>query len=770
MKIATLLVTCAPVALWVSLSTAAAQSATPAPPLAGQSIAGAAGPASDEDQTGIGEIIVTANRRAENQQSVPITISAFKGETLTALGVRSTVDLPQLTPGLNLTRTLAGSNTFLRGVGTTNSGYTTESPVATYIDGLYLPNAAASAFNFNNIERIEVLKGPQGTLYGRNTTGGLVQVITKDPGDVASLDVSAGYGNYDTTQLNFYGSTPIATNLAGNIAVNFTDQADGWYRNIFLNTDAFKYKDVGVQGKLKWTPGPDTKVTLRGFYDRVRSDQGNFAGVFPGSLGIDGTPYLGKGNFASRITPFVRQRQANVSLKVEQGLGFATLSSITGYIDNKSSSQSVQNGIVGQPITGQSAVNIGIPARAKTFSQELQLASNASTSKLQWIAGLFYYHDDTHVATEVYSTCVGATCAGTPVPTRTAGFQKTRSYSAYGEGTYSITSSTRLTLGLRYTRDQKSLSGLAEPLPGRPNTPASLPATAVLHPGDPFAGNPSGIDTDVNFAKLTYKAVLAQDLSSDVHLYASFNRGFKSGGFNPISFTNPPSKPETLDDYEIGVKSELFDRMLRLNVAGFYYDYRDIQLRSTAPPAPPGGSILFNAASAHIKGVDADFVFAPARGFTISGGLEYLDARYASFPGGTCVTPRPVGGAVLGGTASTPCDLTGKRPPSSPRFSYNFGPSYTFSTAIGSFTATANDGYKSSYFWDLDNRIKQKSFHLVNASVTWTANDHRFSVQVFAKNINNAYYATSGSEGTGGNDVYLPGAPRTYGATLRFHF
>jgi len=620
-------------------------------------------------------------------------------------------------------------------------------------------------------QRIEVLKGPQGTLYGRNTTGGLIHVITKEPSlTKPALDASVTYESYNTVRANFYGSAPLSDTVGFNVALTYTNQADGWGRNSFLNTDALTFEDFGAQAKLLWKPDSSTRIELRGFFDRVKSDQGNSATIYPGSIGIDGTRYLGRYVVASRMKPLVIQRMYNFSLKAERDLGFATLTSITGYIDSRSPSSNIQNGIVGNPVAGQSAVNLNLLATAKTFSQELQLTSRSTDSKFQWIVGAFYYHDDTSLRTNVYGTCVGTTCAAAPVPTRTTGYQTTKSYSAYGEGTYSITPSTRITLGLRYTSDEKSLTGLAEPLSGQPNSVMTLPASVVLHPGDPFAGNPNGIDTDVTFGKLTWKAVLAQDLTPDIHAYASYNRGFKSGGYNPVGFTNPPSRPEVLDAYEIGVKSELFDRLLRLNVGAFYYNYKDIQLRSTAPPAPAGGSILFNAASTHIKGIDADFVLAPVRGLTFNGGLEYLDAEFASFPGGTCSSPRAIGGAVVGGVASVPCDLAGNRPPSAPEFSYNLGFTYEFDTPIGNWSVTANDGYKGSYFWEPDNRIKQDAYHLINASLTWTAPDGHFSVQAFGKNLLGEYYFASASEGTGGNDVYVPGAPRTYGVTARFKF
>lgn len=374
------------------------------------------------------------------------------------------------------------------------------------------------------------------------------------------------------------------------------------------------------------------------------------------------------------------------------------------------------------------------------------------------------------IDTQVYGTCIDQVCAPSPPSVRTTGFQKTKSYSLYGEGTYSLTDTTRLTLGLRYTSDQKSLTGIMTPLPGLPNSFPAFPPTITTYPGQEINGVP-GIDTDVTFDKLTWRIVLAQDLSDDVHAYASYNRGFKSGGFNPISFTNPASRPEVLDAYEIGVKSELFDRMLRLNISGFYYEYKDIQLRSSAPPAPPGGTILYNAASAHIKGVDVDFEFAPVRGLMINGGMEYLDAKYHDFPGGVCTVPIPVGtnGPGLGGTVTVLCDLAGARLPQAPKFSYSIGVTYSVDTDMGRFDFNANDGYKSTFVWEPDNRLKQKGYHLINASITWAPNGSPFSLQAFGRNLAGKYYFTSGAS-AGGTDGYLPGAPRTYGLKARVQF
>lgn len=722
-------------------------------------------------EVGIADIIVTANRRSENLQKVPISIAAFDEKTLSRLGIQSSVDLPQVTPGLVQNRAIVGVNAFLRGVGQSTGGYTSEVPVATYLDGLYLPNSAASAFSFNNIERIEVLKGPQGTLYGRNTTGGLIHVITKDPGSKPSVDVSASYGNYNTTQLNFYGSAPLSDSFGANIAVTYTNQMDGWGHNAFTGHEAYTFKDFGVQAKLKWTPGPDTSATLRVFYDRINSDQGLNGQIFPGSIGADGTTNKGEYVTNLRRTPFAKQTQKIVSLKLEHGFDFAKLTSTTGYIHNESPAFFVQTYNVGNAVTGQNATFFGLDEKAKTFSQELQLASN-NDSALSWIVGAFYYHDKTNIKGSVSGYCSGttaATCAGSPAPRFTDGTQKTDSVSGYVDGTYSVTPTTRVTLGVRYTRDKKSISGLSTPLPGLPNTPASLPAP--VYPGQPFGTFPNGIPTEITAKKLTYRAVLAQDVLDDVNVYASYNRGFKSGGFGITAFNNIPTKPEVLDSFEVGFKSRTADRVLQLNASAFYYIYKNIQLRTTAPPAVPGTTILYNAAKAHIKGIDVDAVIAPLPGLSFNLAGELLDAEYEDFPGGTVSFPRPIGGAVIGGYGTTPnVQLKGYNLPQAPKFSFTLGVNYSLNTSVGRFDFNASDGYKSRYYFEPNNRLGQKGFHLVNASLTWTPEDSGFSLQVYGRNLTGYYYFTGGGDGAGGNDFGIPGAPRTYGVKARYQF
>lgn len=760
-------VSAAPLLLALTVGNACAQTALPeAAPAADTPAANAATPATPGT---LQEVKVTATRRSANLQKVASTVDVLSNETLGNLSVQGTMDIQGLVPGLTLVRS-GGVVPFLRGVGTNNSGFTAEPPVGIYIDGLYLANSSAGMFSFNNIERIEVLKGPQGTLYGRNTTGGLINVITRDPEDKPHADTSLTYASYDTKTLNFYGSTPLTDTLFMNLALISSDQGKGWGHNITTGHDNLKAKESGVQLKLLWKPQVGTRVTLRAFSDYSNTDQGFWNAIIPGTVGIDGTHYLGEYTNAARRDNSVVIHQFNGSLKLEQDVGFANFLSMTGYQHNTSPVQFTSNAIPGNPVTGQSAVEVNLFGENKTFSQELQLSSKASPSPLDWIVGTFYYNDDTVTRIDTFGTCIGTVCAGSPVPTRVTGKPTTKSISVYADGNYKVADATRLTLGVRYTQDKKGLTGLAEPLTGLPNSPSSLPAGTVLHPGDPYAGNPSGIPTEVTFNKTTFRAAVAQDFTKNVNGYVSFNRGYKAGGYNSVAFNNPVSLPETLDATEVGLKSELFERRVRLNLAAFHYNYKDIQLRSTVPPAPPGSSLLLNAAVAKVNGLDADFNIIASDSLHINGGFELLNAKYNQFLGGTCSTPKVITGTTLGGANSVSCDLSGYPVVNSPKYSYTLGFVYYFDIASGKLSLAANDAYKSGYNLVADGNTTQKAYHNTSASLTWKSPDEHYDVQAFGKNLGSAYYYTSAQGATGGSFIYTPGAPRTFGLTVGYHY
>ena len=752
--------------------TAASEQPIPSPP-----VNSAAQEGDDVSSGGLETIVVTATRRSVNLQRVPATIEAVSASTLKDFNVTGVLQLPSLVSGLVVTPS-GGNNIFLRGIGSPSTGFN-EAQTAVYIDGLYLANPAASILSFNNIDRVEVLKGPQGTLYGRNVTGGLISVITRDPGTAAHIDASIGYANYQTLTTNLYASAPLGETLGANIAIYHQKQSKGWGVNLFTGHDDQKSDETGVEVKLQYRPSSSTKVTASFIYDYNNRDVGYAYEVYPGTLGTDGTPYLGQYRHLSRIDAKAPTKIYIGALKVQQDLGFANLMSLTGY-QTSHADVLFQGGvpILGQPVAGQSAAYAPFYEQNKTFSQEFQLTSAPSESRLDWVAGAFYYNDHTLLQLDSYNTCVGTVCAPGAAPSRNTGRPVTYSLSGYGDMTYRFFNTTRFTVGLRYTSETKTLSGLLTPLPGRPNSVTTLPPAAtattpgtVFFPGQPFPGFPNGIPTRLHFNKLTYRFVLSQDLGDNVHVYVSHNLGFKSGLFNGNGFSNPPARPELLYATEAGFKSELFDRHVRFNLAYFHYTYKDVQVRSIAPPAIPGNAILQNAASVRADGIDGDFSIAVGSGLVINGSFEYLDAKYVNFPGTTIATPgtRTVNGVLVGSpTITQNVNLAGYAVPHAVPFSASFGFSYKVDTSLGAFSFSGNDHYNSPYSMVTDNSVRQNRHHVLDASLNWTSADKRFDVDLFVRNLTKQYVYAVGQTST--NFTIVPGAPQTFGAIFGVHF
>ena len=769
----------------------AASAQTAAPPLAG---AATAGPSTSQVagapalEPGVQEIVVTATRRSVDLQKVSGTVEALPAATLKALDIVSVQQLPDLTPGLNVVPS-GGNNIYLRGIGSASTGYN-EAQVAVYIDGLYLPNPATGLYSFNNIEQIEVLKGPQGTLYGRNATAGLISITTRDPDKRPRLDASVSVGNYDTTMENFYGSVPLTDTLAANVAVFHNEQDRGWGVNVFTGHRDDKGNATGVESKLQWTPSSSTKVTASFIFDHSNQDYGFAYEEYPGTLANDGTPYLGHHRASDRIDPRSPFNSYAASLKIQQDIGFANVMSLTGY--QTSNERTLFPGP--SPDPGSTGPGEGVTIddfleNNRTWSQEIQITSKPSSSRLDWVGGFFYYHDITEEALTSYPICTGTTAASCSagLPMTSAGYPTTVSYSGYADATFRLFEATHLTGGLRYTDETKGLTGSVTPLPGRPDSVANLPGSptaaveglgqTVFFPGQAYTilvnGVPTiepGIPTSEHFTKLTFRGVLAQDFGQNIHSYLSFNRGFKSGAFNANLFSNAPVQPEVLDDYEAGIKTEFFRRRLRFNAAYFYYDYTNVQVRSNAPPAPPGNAFLENVAAEHVKGVDADATLVVTRNLTLDANAEYLDARYDQYPGTTITSPstKTVNGMLVGVVNSVVGNLAGLPVYNTPPVTISLGATYKIDTRYGAFALTGNEHFNSRYHLAADGSISEGAHNLVDAALIWTAPSKRYDVQFYVRNLLNEYTFANGL--VSNSYAVYPGAPRSFGVILGAHF
>jgi iron complex outermembrane receptor protein len=718
-------------ALKLSIGLLIASSVCVQSPAAAQAGAGNSSGQSADHSAQLEEVVVTAQRREQDSQKVPISISAFSEKDAEKLGIRSTDELAAVVPGLSYFQLFNGAAFFIRGIGKSDTNTGQELPVAVYIDGAYLATPTGGLFSLNNIDHVEVLKGPQGTLFGRNATGGVVQVVTKQPQQDPSLDVSVGYGNYGKQQESLYGTMGLTPTLAADIAAYYTSQSEGWGHNLNLNTPVYMPREFDLRSKWLWTPNDDTSITLAADFANVYSDVGTALAIWPGATGFLGYKNVGWYNIDSDISPFSAYQQFGVTLTAKENLSWALFNSISSYHDLK---ERVNYDGDGTPIFGEVA---GRKYPADTLTQELQLLSPKS-STIQWIGGFYFLNQTT--ATNPLTISGLALGAGPTFVLNQDASQHTDSYAAYGEATFPIAGDdTHLTTGARYTLDKRELWSKSN---------------------DNFNDVYPTINQEAQWSSPTWRVVLDHQFTPDVYSYLQYTRGFKSGQFNVIAPSNPPVKPEKIDAYEMGTKTTLFDRRLRLNGAVYYYDYSDIQLTRVIL----AGNELYNAAKAKIKGADADFDFAATRNLELRGGVSYFDGIYSSFPNAPAFYP-----AFGGGNTSATIDATGKFMIDSPKWEGNVAAVYTIPSSIGSFSVTGLYSINSGYFFEPDNRVRQPEFHIVNATLEWKSLSETFGIRLWGKNLTNAEYVSFNTENAFG-DQYSVSPPRTYGIDLLYHF
>lgn len=702
---------------------------TPSSP-ANQAPAGAADTAAKGQ---LEEIIVTAQRTNQRLQDVPIAVTAVTASSLQARGITSSENLTNAVPGLQINRYGSTVTPYLRGVGALAGSPNQENSVATYIDGIYIATPSGGLTAFNNVDRVEVLKGPQGTLFGRNATGGVIQIITKTPQHTPAMNFQFGYGNYDTVNSGVYLTGGLSGTIAADLAVQYRDQGDGFGRDLFNGKDAFYGREYGARSKILWEPSSATTVTFAADYNNLVDHSANYVydpnGVVPLNPGqIRDGRYNTSTDFPSKV----QVKTWGGSLTIKQDVGFAELVSL--------SARRLMEGLFrfDRDSTPLPILHFDTPLSNKTWSQEVQLISK-DNGPLNWTLGAFYYDMK---GGYVPARLIGIALGGAPDSSLfIKGVQRNKSVSVYAQATYEILPELKATGGIRYTSEKIRINYDV------------LPGGVYLY----------STKNKTSFKKPTWRMALDYEFVNNIHTYVSYNRGIKSGGFEVLSPGIPgapsaPYNPEILDAYEFGFKSELFDRRLRLNLAAFYYDYQDIQVSSN-----PGTFILTtNAASAKVKGIDGDFEAAITDEFRLSGGFAVLDGKFGNFP-------NPSVFDEFGNTVVLP-NAKGNRTGRTPKFTANLLATYTKETAIGKFGLTGSFAHNSGYYFDPDNRIAAPSYDLFGASVSWTDPSDRYTIRLWGENLTDEHYLSQFSEGQGLGDTYTYAAPRTYGVTFSGRF
>lgn len=733
-----------------AIAQAAAQPAETSPPTS-----------EDAAPTQLQDIVVTAQRREEKLQDVPVAVTAFNGAALQSSGISSVKDLAHVDPSLNIPQVVGVYLPFLRGIGNPAAGNLgNESSVPVYIDDMYYTRLSTAFLAINSIERVEVLKGPQGTLFGRNSSGGAIQMFTKDPGRDTEINATLGYANYQRLSGQLYVSAPLTENLGWNLSAAATDQGKGWGRSLADGHEIFKEKFVSLRSKLLWEPGDATTVKLTGFYAYSKGDIGmvndRHSGTYASSAlfpaPVPGYPFppvklpsladVPGGHFydtRSNLPQFARAEGYGAALRIDQDLGFADGVSITGFRNTKELIR------LDADITAQNLINGDLNSKDHQFTQEFQLKSKRG-SDINWILGAYFLNSNVK-----YNPIIlyGDAFGGGTAEIRSQ--QVVNSYSLFGQATIPVTEQLNFTGGLRYNIDD-------------------------------LKGRRPGYQNSKSFKKLTWKAVLHQHLTDDIMAYASLSRGYKSAAYKTFPLGDRPVLPEIIDAYELGLKTELFDRHVRLNGALFWNEIKNPQVLSVISVGGIPQIDLSNAKKARVKGGELSIDIAAARGLTLRGALTYLDGKYVSFNNapfycqdGTTAVGLPEGYTCPALTASGGKGASGNRLPNVSKISFDLGANYAVDTGVGKWVADVSLSHKGRFAWNPDNYVFEKAVTLVNASLSLTPESLEWlTVAIWGKNLGGVKYYSISQESTGllGTAGFQAGAaaPRTYGGTVSFKF
>jgi iron complex outermembrane recepter protein len=760
--------------------------------------------AQDDQTAQVEEIVVTARRTEENLQRTPVAVTATTGAALERAQINRVDQLQNIAPGLVIQPAVAqpGSAAFaLRGQSSPDGLIGVDQAVGVYVDGVYVARSSGALFNFVDVERVEVLRGPQGTLFGRNTTGGAINLITRKPTGVFEGMVRGRIGNYDAWETTAVLNVPIMGDQLAFRGVFQHSEHDGYGFNAAFNESVGSDKTDFFRGALLFAPeGVPLRALLLGDYTNRRTGgeliglksftptgtQGALIGICSGpnarptcpfrgpagdNLGRYALSVQGKDNFYTVFNSMpgiygdAETGGASLTLDYELNDNLA-VKSITAYRRIVTASLSDNDGTP-YVYTGGLTRSDGNYIRQQQISQELQVAGKAMDGRLSYIAGGFYFHEGGLDKSKSYSVFPLSPALG-----YNEASVKNDSYAAYGQVTFNITEAVRFTGGLRYTEDKRWMRRLnrAE-IPGNSGIFTCSMAAATLDPGVFCQAT-----TSRTYNYLSYTAGFDWQATENAFLYIKTSRANRSGGFNTRATVGGPAvgfDPERVTDYEVGAKLDLLDRRARFNVAAFYSDYENVQ--RNVPVVIPGSTLLSsgiqNAATGEIKGLELELTVRPTTALQLSAAATFLDPKYKRF--------------TIPGAAGAVIDVSDTPFAYAPKQAYVFSADYTVPLGMGDLNLHADYAWRSTTYSvgplvgpglfgatnSTTNRIP--SYGLLNAQATLRLMDERLEIGVYGRNLTKEKYFQRllALEDTAlGLTSYLPGDPRTYGVTATFHF
>jgi len=715
------------------------------------------------------EVLVTAQRYEETLQRSSLSLQVLTAETLESAGITQMTDLNRIVPGLQIGTGGGATQIYIRGVGDFAASALSNPAVAVNADGVYISRPQGVNSNFYDLARLEVVKGPQGTLYGRNASGGALNLITNSP----SLAGRNGYlgvvfGNYDLARVEGALNVPLSANTAVRGAFTVTD------RNGYLSDGTDDEDTYAGRVRFLWAPAEEASVLFNADYARERGDGPGYVQL-PRSGGADpwssasspeanaqlaATPPIGFLVAPVEADSFRDNTFWNVSAELNWDLGGATLTVLPAYRHARLEERNYPAGLRNT-----------IP-RATSKQTTLEARLSNSTDELKWVAGLYYYDEDQEALQNIYQ--------GFLQDNNGRYFPKTESYAAFGQATFSVTDTVRLIAGARYTDERRSATGSisTNSLNGLP------PDTPLPHLLVSFGGKR-------NFSDTTWKAGVEYDLTPRNMLFATASTGFKAGGFNQTVAPMDTYEPEKLLAYSLGSRNRFIDNRLQLNFELFHWKYEDNQIAHVIfDPLGNINLVTQNAGEATIQGANVDLEAALTQSSRLRAFLEYNDAAYDRFTYDTAFsifgTPLfnpasvgcPVGAPFAGtnfGSELITVDCSGFPLPRAPKWSASLAYDHTFRITDGAIVNAAISGQYGSPRWlgfEFVPAQDAASYQLFDVDLTYVSASGKWSIAGFVHNVaDEAVYTGGAVQGFAPPLVYATIAPpRTYGVRVKYDF
>ncbi len=699
-------------------------------------------------ETAADDIVVTASRTgASTVRDTPIAMTALTSEQLDRRGVSDIRGLADYTPGLQIADFSGYAQIFIRGVGSNDPFAGTDPSSTIHLDGVYLGRTLGYFSSFLDVERVEVLRGPQGTLYGRNSVGGTINVVTRAPTEELTGEVQIGGGTFNA----FNAAAYISGGLGGGVKASLAGQYrrhGNYFENVSTGGDIGRERNVGLRGQVAIPLGERGEAIIRADYTRQKGRLVGYSKLLaPTGVPTDDAILGDFDKVSLNRTNSEDQKAGGVALDLRYQLSdVATLKSLSSWRKLRGTLSYDPDGSSLE--IGRTAVDL----HQEQISEDLSLT--VKTDRFTLLAGLFYFQERVREPLVFNLTVAGFSNYRLPTV-------KTRSYAAYTQGEFNFTDQLSVVAGLRYTKEKKKLSGeflwTSSASLDFDEALAAPPLVGVPGFYDPFI-----VDTSKTYDAWTPKFGLNFKPNQDTLLYASATRGFKSGGFDMGTTTRETSEagfgPEKLWSYEVGAKGSWLDRKLNVNLAAFRYDYKDLQVTLFVPPSY---ALTQNAASARTYGIELESEIRPYQGLSINGSLTYLDAKYRDYPAAYS--------AAFGSF-----DASGKRLNNAPKWAYTVGATYSFAALGGDAYLGADYRWQDDIYFSAANDgvngvtgylEQQGSYGLLNARIGWTSNDGRYGVNVAGRNLLDKDYVVS----TAGYTAAItgrPGTPRTVEATF----